>query len=234
MTRPWYSTTHASAPRDDEEDYGFDYEDDEGSEPDASLENQYYNAKAMKDDDPRAALDSFKGVLETETDKGEWGFKALKQMVKVAFSCGLLDRSLESYRQLLAYAQASSAVTKNYTEKSITNLIDYISHTRDVAFLESFFGETLAFLEGSPNERLWLKSNLKMANLMLEKKEYPKFSLIIRALRKTCESDGGLDDSKKGTQLLEILSLEILFYNETQNTKKLKVSRTGSSSLHLD
>jgi len=30
---------------DDAEDYGFEYESDDGEEPDASLENQYYSAK---------------------------------------------------------------------------------------------------------------------------------------------------------------------------------------------
>ena len=55
-------------------------------EPDVDLENQYYNSKALKEDDPCAALASFTRVLELEAgDKGEWGFKALKQMIKINF-----------------------------------------------------------------------------------------------------------------------------------------------------
>lgn len=47
------------------------------------LENQYYNSKALKEDDPKAALQSFQKVLDLEGgEKGEWGFKALKQMIK--------------------------------------------------------------------------------------------------------------------------------------------------------
>lgn len=50
------------------------------------LENQYYNSKALKEDEPQAALLSFQKVLELEGgDKGEWGFKALKQMIKINF-----------------------------------------------------------------------------------------------------------------------------------------------------
>jgi COP9 signalosome complex subunit 2 len=49
------------------------------------LENQYYNSKALKEDNPKAALDSFKKVLELEQEKGEWGFRALKQMIKINF-----------------------------------------------------------------------------------------------------------------------------------------------------
>ena len=61
------------------------YSSESASEPDVDLENQYYNSKALKEDNPRAALDSFKKVLELEQEKGEWGFKALKQMIKIHF-----------------------------------------------------------------------------------------------------------------------------------------------------
>lgn len=50
------------------------------------LENQYYNSKALKEDSPKEALMSFQKVLDLEsTEKGEWGFKALKQMIKINF-----------------------------------------------------------------------------------------------------------------------------------------------------
>ncbi|MPC35704.1 COP9 signalosome complex subunit 2 [Portunus trituberculatus] len=63
-----------------------EYSEDSNSEPDVDLENQYYNSKALKEDDPRAALTSFQRVLDLEAgDKGEWGFKALKQMIKINF-----------------------------------------------------------------------------------------------------------------------------------------------------
>ena len=91
-----------------------EYEEDSNSEPDVDLENQYYNSKAMKENDPNGALNSFQmvimaylndsaafcsniymiilnfkcsfcQVLELEEEKGEWGFKALKQMTKINF-----------------------------------------------------------------------------------------------------------------------------------------------------
>ena len=72
------------------------------SEPDVDLENQYYNSKSLKEKDPNAALDSFQRVLDLENGEkgkaspaqarlsfcfclGEWGFKALKQMIKINF-----------------------------------------------------------------------------------------------------------------------------------------------------
>ena len=39
----------------------------------------------MKESDPAGALQSFQRVLDLEEDKGDWGFKALKQMIKINF-----------------------------------------------------------------------------------------------------------------------------------------------------
>ena len=39
-----------------------EYSEDSASEPDVDLENQYYNSKALKEDDPRGALASFEKV----------------------------------------------------------------------------------------------------------------------------------------------------------------------------
>jgi COP9 signalosome complex subunit 2 len=39
----------------------------------------------LKEGDPKAALESFQRVLDLEEEKGDWGFKALKQMIKINF-----------------------------------------------------------------------------------------------------------------------------------------------------
>lgn len=68
-----------------------DYTDEsEGSTDDdkIEIENQYYSSKGLKEDDPRGALHGFQGVLDLEQKKQkkeEWGFKALKQMLKLLF-----------------------------------------------------------------------------------------------------------------------------------------------------
>lgn len=63
-----------------------EYSEDSNSEPDVDLENQYYNSKALKEEEPNSALVSFQKVLDLEGgEKGEWGFKALKQMIKINF-----------------------------------------------------------------------------------------------------------------------------------------------------
>ena len=52
--------------------------------------------QALKEEEPLAALASFTRVLELEAgDKGEWGFKALKQMIKINFK--LVRNSSKKY-----------------------------------------------------------------------------------------------------------------------------------------
>ena len=88
---------------DEDEDYDLEYSEESNSEPDVDLENQYYNSKALKEEDPRAALESFQRVLDLENgEKGEWGFKALKQMIKINF------RYLKFNLKLLPYFKQSN------------------------------------------------------------------------------------------------------------------------------
>lgn len=205
---------------DEEEDYDFDYEDDEEEEPDVDLENKYYNAKARKEDGPKEALLEFQSVVDTEEEKGDWGFKALKQMIKISYQQNNFDDTLKYYNELLTYVK--SAVTRNYSEKSINNILDYVSSADNMSFMEKFYEITLESLVETKNERLWVKTNLKLAKLWLDRKEYGRLNKILKQLHAACQKDDGTDDQRKGTHLLEVLALEIQMYTETKNNKKLK------------
>ncbi|MCP9260867.1 COP9 signalosome complex subunit 2 [Dirofilaria immitis] len=205
----------------DDQDYGLEYSDDSASEPDVDLENQYYNAKALKaEKEFDDALKTFKYVLELESEKGEWGFKALKQMVKITFAANRYDEMLKYYRQLLTYIK--SAVTKNYSEKSINSILDYISTSKQMDLLQIFYETTLDALKDAKNERLWFKTNTKLGKLYFDQKEFAKLEKIIKQLRNSCKNELGEEDQKKGTQLLEIYALEIQMYTEQKNNKALK------------
>lgn len=52
------------------------------------VENKYYNAKQMKADTPEEAIGEFLGVPPLENEKGDWGFKGLKQAIKLEFKLG--------------------------------------------------------------------------------------------------------------------------------------------------
>lgn len=100
------------------------------------------------------------------------GFKALKQTVKTLFKIGRYSELLESYKLMLTYTK--TAVTRNYSEKSLSKLLDVVSSSSDIEFLMSFYETTLEGLTDSKNERLWFKTNLKLCTLWQENKDFLK------------------------------------------------------------
>lgn len=86
----------------EEGDYGLEYSEDSTSEPDVDLENQYYYAKSVKEDNLEGSLVSFQKVLDLQGEqKCEWGFKALKQLVKINFQLKNYKETMEKYKDLL-------------------------------------------------------------------------------------------------------------------------------------
>ncbi|EJD45749.1 PCI-domain-containing protein [Auricularia subglabra TFB-10046 SS5] len=229
----------------DDEDYDFDYSDggdDQEEGGSADVENQYYTAKALKDDDPEKALKAFKAIVDAEKEKGDWGFKALKQSTKLLYlRLHRPQEALATYTQLLTYTK--SAVTRNYSEKSINGILDYVggasktgaikTQNVDVDVLEKFYEATRAALGESKNDRMLIKTNLKLAKLWLDRKEYGRLGKILKDLHGATQlsGDGGIEDQARGTQLLEIYALEIQMYNETRNYKKLKEIYNAASDV---
>ncbi|CAE7206894.1 cop9 signalosome subunit 2 protein [Pyrenophora teres f. teres] len=208
-----------------EEEYDFEYEDDDDEQSgDVDIENKYYNAKQLKADDPEAAIDEFLGMPALEEEKSDWGFKGLKQAIKLEFKLARYDKAVEHYKELLTYVK--SAVTRNYSEKSINNMLDFIEKAAEDAdayrCMEKFYALTLDIFQSTNNERLWLKTNIKLARLWLDRKDYRQLTDKLRELHKACQLEDGTDDPSKGTYSLEVYSLEILMYAETRNNKRLK------------
>ena len=114
----------------DGEDYGFEYSDDDQEEEDVNIENQYYNSKGLlADSDLKGALDGFKEVVSMEEDKGEWGFKAHKQMVRTAQPTRPLPRAASPQQPPPAPRQVKLQFKqKNYKEMMVTykDMLTYI------------------------------------------------------------------------------------------------------------
>ncbi|CAK7263981.1 COP9/signalosome complex subunit Csn2 [Sporothrix epigloea] len=216
----------------DEEEYDFEYEEDEddADSGEVTIENKYYNAKQTKLTDPDEAITEFLGLPELEQEKGDWGFKGLKQAIKLEFRLGRYEDALTHYKELLTYVK--SAVTRNYSEKSINNILDFCEKTsaapesssgkEAVRFMESLYELTLTCFQSTNNERLWLKTNIKQAKLLLDRRKYADVVRKLRDLHTACQRPDGSDDPSKGTYLLEIYALEIQMYAERKNTKQLK------------
>lgn len=91
-----------------------------------------------------------------------------------------------------------------------------------VRCVERFYSLTLQSFQSTNNERLWLKTNVKLAKLLLDRKDYGALLKKLRELHKACQTEDGSDDASKGTYLLEIYTLEIQMHAETKNNKQLK------------
>lgn len=205
--------------------YDFEYEDDDEEETgDVGVENKYYNAKQMKVDNPEEAVEEFLGLPALEDEKGDWGFKGLKQAIKLEYKLGKYDKAVEHYTELLTYVK--SAVTRNYSEKSINNMLDFIEKGAEdeAAYrcMERFYSKTLESFHNTNNERLWLKTNIKLAKLWLDRKQYGKLIRLLRDLHSACQREDGTVDPSKGTYALEIYALEIQMHADTRNNKRLK------------
>lgn len=119
-----------------------------------------------------------------------------------------------------------SAVTRNYSEKSINNMLDHLEKgSQDDAAakcVEKVYSLTLNSFQNTNNERLWLKTNIKLAKLLLDHKDYNSLPRKLKELHATCQREDGTDDPSKGTYSLEIYALEIQMYAATKNNKQLK------------
>lgn len=133
-------------------------------------------------------------------------------------------QAIRHYEELLTYVK--SAVTRNYSEKSINNMLDFIEKGSDPAgaarCMERFYSLTLECFQTTNNERLWLKTNIKLAKLLLDRHDYQAVNKKLKELHNACKREDGSEDSSKGTYLLEIYALEIQMYAETKNNKQLK------------
>jgi hypothetical protein len=83
------------------------------------------------------------------------GFKALKQSTKLLYlTLRRPNDALKTYTQLLTYTK--SAVTRNYSEKSINGILDYVGGGKggpvEVDILEKFYQATKNALEDAKNE----------------------------------------------------------------------------------
>lgn len=77
-----------------DEEYDFEFSDADDNEEDSGdvdIENKYYNAKQIKTSDPDEAIKEFLEVSAQEEEKGDWGFKGLKQAIKLEFKLQRYD-----------------------------------------------------------------------------------------------------------------------------------------------
>mmetsp|Transcript_23381 Transcript_23381/g.58470 ORF Transcript_23381/g.58470 Transcript_23381/m.58470 type:complete len:442 (+) Transcript_23381:166-1491(+) len=204
----------------DEDEFQFDSggegpDDDDGAD-DGGLEreNIFYETKELAFKDPTQALENLNTIIECEKDK--LSFRALKWTIKIHFHQGLHQESLDKFSQLLGYTKKTIPISE--AEKSINKLLNFLESS---PFIEQFFDCTLNVYKEGKHDKAFVRTQLRLAHLLLSRKEFRKLETVINSLCSTCES-ASRDDPGKASQLIEIYSLAISMYTEKGDQKKLR------------
>ena len=212
---------------DPDSDYDFEYSDEEAysDEDDAvQTENAYYSSKALAEAGKLdEALRGFLEVVESQDGKSEWGFKSLKQVVKIKILSRESDTSsmIAYYNQLLEY---STVVTRNAAEKKINSLLDFVSSNNGSSeLLEQFYTSTLRGLADAKNDRLYFKTSVKLAHLYLSSGQEDKAMQVVDEL---------LGKTEEGGQLLEVYALQIELL-ASQRSKYALLQQTYRKALSI-
>lgn len=171
----------------------------------------YYNGKTLKEDDPESAIEQFKAIIEK--DDPEWSYKATKQTIKVLLMTKKYEEALQYYQKMLAFG----SVPRSQAEKSLNNILDRMASADNLEFLQRVYAMTLDALEKSNNERLWIKTGLKLMKLYVEREDVELAEKMSKKLHYKFDSA-----TEMGTYLLELYSLDIQLCTITNNNKKLK------------
>eukprot|EP00742_Colponemidia_sp_Colp-10_P001549 GILJ01001661.1.p1 GENE.GILJ01001661.1~~GILJ01001661.1.p1 ORF type:complete len:464 (-),score=91.71 GILJ01001661.1:211-1563(-) len=210
-------------------DYGSD--NDNQDEQGIQIENTFYEADDRKQDDPQAALQSFETVVKLESEKGtevKWRFKALENIVMLAFRLGDYDKTTSRYQEMLTYMDQ---VTRNDASDSINTILDTVASSSQVETIEKMYQMTLEALRANSNERLWFATSVKLARLHLDMQDVGRLTKLIRDLSQFCHHPDGNPDVSKMSNLLEVYALEIQLCTITKNTKRMKEIYPKTQSL---
>lgn len=219
---------------DDDEGYDFEYEeggDEDMDEGEMDIENKYYTAKSHRDEDADAAMREFQSVVDdndqnidhqqSSNGPGEYGFKATKQMIKLCLARKDFDGVSQYYDKMMDYVR-KSLVTRNYAENSINNMLERVGTKAEPGFAYTFYNKTLEVLKATKNDRLWLRTSLRLANLQFEQKQYQELEALLQSLSRECFDSNGNIIVELGTQLMEINAIYLDLYATRHDNKRLK------------
>jgi len=172
------------------------------------------------EDDLPAAIESFEQVVELDEEKSDWGFKALKKLIKLYVGQNNHKKAVDRFKKFMEYTK--SAVSSNMSEKGLNSVLDVVSTNKNPTETEEMYSVALQALKKFNNERVWFRTNLKLGKLLFDNNEFGKLAKILRELLASCQNEAGEDDPKKGSQLVDIYALEIQMHTVTKNNKALK------------
>lgn len=204
---------------DDAMDNSMDNQEQGGSDDENSPESLYYNAKNFKQDDPEKSIEIYRAILnikdaDSQEDLIEYQFKALKQLIKVQYKLDKYDPFISDFEKI--FKLELQKIQRGYVEDSLNRILDsYIGLPPDVQlqFLNIFITNYTA------NDRLSLKANLKKTHVLIELKQKKEAHELLQLLFSKLDA---MSEVTKSTHLLELYSIEIQLYSDSNDISKLK------------
>ncbi|KAI5965330.1 csnB [Candida pseudojiufengensis] len=244
-----------------EESYEFEFEDEDGNEgsdqdndnieedEEQDIENRYYTAKALKDDDVKLAVTELEKLInsinETNTnnednEKNEIVFKSYKQLIKILYNEEEYEKVLNNLKNMIPLLPK---LNKSYIEESISRMIGrYLNKSnnnnnssiskRDNENKQNFvikFSEILNDQSVFQNDKLWLKLNSNLLNFYLESNQYSAFENL---LNKIHSRTSNIPESILKLFNLEIIAMEIEYLFKINTSDFNKLNKLYKSSLN--
>jgi len=175
-----------------------------------TAENLYYKAKSTEEESVEQAEKELRRVVELEQqDRSEYGFKALKKLVKMMLR-GVINGSPQQiildFKAMLTYA---NLVSVNVMEKGINAVLDLAATTKKLDLMEELAMLSAECFQRNMNERAWFRTNLKLAQMMFEAGQMALLPNKLARLVEWCELAPGINNPKKESFLLEVLALQM-------------------------
>lgn len=195
-------------------------EEDDGEDNENSPESLYYNAKNIKQDDPERAIEIYGAILDLKEggdspeELAEYQFKALKQMIKIEYKLDKYDSFIRDFARL--FQLELSKIQRSYVEDSFSRILDsYIGLPPDLQlqFLDIFINNHTG------NDRLNLKANLKKTHVLIDSKNTKEAHQLLQQLFHKLDK---MSEVTKSAHLLELYSIEIQLYSDSNDITKLK------------
>jgi len=195
------------------DDAFFDDDDEaggEGMEMEETAENLYYKVKSSEGESPEQTEKDLRKIVELdEQNRSEYGFKALKKLMKLMLHDSISathDQIVGDFKKLLSY---SNLVSVNVAEKGINSVLDVTATTKKLDLMEELAGLSAECFQSGKNERAWFRTNLKLAQMMFEAGQTISLPEKLAGLLEWCEIAPGVNNPRKESFLLEVLALQM-------------------------
>lgn len=200
-------------------DNSMDNQDGDGSDDENSAESLYYNAKNIKQDDPEKSIEIYRKILDIKDADSleslvEYQFKALKQLIKVQYKLDKYDSFVSDFEKI--FKLDLQKIQRGYVEDSLSRILDsYIGlpPALQLEFLNIFITNYTG------NDRLSLKANLKKTHVLIDLKQNKEAHELLQFLFSKLDK---MSEVTKSTHLLELYSIQIQLYSDSNDIPKLK------------